>query len=1164
MESRRRALLQNQRPWGASVSSSSGSASPPVTGVTYPALDSDVLDQLVMRDSEARYWRRPTPPPTDAPFSCKDWTLKSLIARSSNFHPIPRIPYSSNVNNWTKAIAGFDNGKGIPFIVEGLHKQPKWLKTEFAPEWMVEHSGIEEISARNVHTRTDRELSLKEFLAKTRQMSPHATVGETERLYGKDMPCPDVYREFLNDANVVPRSLAPDGDNNLLQRLPKADQPETLMCYWGVGDTFTPAHKDLCASHGHNLMTYTEENGCSYWFMTATASANEVSEYFHHSLTEDLDHETHVVTIEQLAKAPFEVYIAQQTLGDLVIVPPRSAHQVVNAGGLTIKTSWSRMTVEGLTLALRFELPLYRRVCRVETYRVKSTIYHTLVDATKRAKENNIKHKGELSSNLRKLIRLYDAILEDEYAETSEDIPNLPERGFDEIGQLVCDFCGADIFQSFFECGGDDKPEARGTGFKICSGCYVEGRACKCTTMVPVQCRPFKSLTSARTLAIRALKGLNVSTSVPAPPKLSHLLPPRLRGIFQAALLLHRRRSEKVDQRRCTVQRQKELSHDVLNAIHLRCKKCHNGMCFAHLVHERSIHSIEALHAYEEDATHAVYHNAHLDSRGRYHDAVAALQRQDLEHIPDPRVQLAYLARTYTTCRPVNPNSKLWQAGFYDLNVWETDPTPTSPAMPLTPSTVFVSPHSKKRLIMDCVLVPHVPPRLPRAKPHTASAKSRAVEQTPSKPLKSTKPTPSMPAKLRKLDPKPKRRKEAISIDSDSDDEPLAKRPRTASKSASKSMLSSFSFPKTATADGGMAASLAAAYNSAGAQNAAGLDTPRERVASSSQLRPLKRKASQPALPRRQPPSPAATSTAPASTSSSSSDDIGPHTISERPYRDLSFRDKRPIASSSKLPAGEVKRPSVSTSKREMATNDDTPSGIQNQINDLKDIVATLVKNTAADTSREQLQQQLVVAREQQAETWKMMNTMVTNFPAIVQTMAQGFVPAQLPPPSGWNPMPPSRHGYAEWQLAPQYGDDGYRRASTPGYNPSSRQYPRPSFPRSRMNARHRSTGLDHRDIHYERRTWPPQAEEEHNQPEASTSGERRRNSRFSSPNPAPRGDDPAQRKEETDGGATTAVENPKTPIELPKRKKYSLALPARYPSPTQDWEDTYAREEPE
>lgn len=132
------------------------------------------------------------------------------------------------------------------------------------------------------------------------------------------------------------------------------------MCYLGIGDTFTPCHKDLCASSGQNLMCYTEDDGSSFWFMTQGSSARQVADYFH-TLDQELDHETHIVTVEQLARAPFKVYITQQKLGDMVLVPPRSVHQVVNHGGITVKTSWSRMTLRGLSTALYYELPLYRR-----------------------------------------------------------------------------------------------------------------------------------------------------------------------------------------------------------------------------------------------------------------------------------------------------------------------------------------------------------------------------------------------------------------------------------------------------------------------------------------------------------------------------------------------------------------------------------------------------------------------------------------------------------------------------------------------------------------------------------------------------------------------------------------------------------------------------------
>lgn len=136
------------------------------------------------------------------------------------------------------------------------------------------------------------------------------------------------------------------------------------MCYLGIRDTFTPAHKDLCASSGQNIMCYTEDGGSSFWFMTESKDAPDVESFFSTHIRKELDWEDHVTTVQEFAQAPFTVYITEQKLGDLVLVPPRSCHQVVNHGGLTIKTSWSRMTVDGLSVALYHELPMYRRcVC---------------------------------------------------------------------------------------------------------------------------------------------------------------------------------------------------------------------------------------------------------------------------------------------------------------------------------------------------------------------------------------------------------------------------------------------------------------------------------------------------------------------------------------------------------------------------------------------------------------------------------------------------------------------------------------------------------------------------------------------------------------------------------------------------------------------------------
>lgn len=133
------------------------------------------------------------------------------------------------------------------------------------------------------------------------------------------------------------------------------------MCYLGIGDTFTPAHKDLCASSGQNLMCYTEKDGSSFWFMTKSSAAPDVANYFQTHLRCELDEESRVVNVDELACAPFGVYIAEQKLGDMMLVPKRSCHQVINHGGITVKTSWSRMTIDGLLAAFHYELPIYRR-----------------------------------------------------------------------------------------------------------------------------------------------------------------------------------------------------------------------------------------------------------------------------------------------------------------------------------------------------------------------------------------------------------------------------------------------------------------------------------------------------------------------------------------------------------------------------------------------------------------------------------------------------------------------------------------------------------------------------------------------------------------------------------------------------------------------------------
>ncbi|KNZ78408.1 hypothetical protein J132_00771 [Termitomyces sp. J132] len=617
------------------------------------------------------------PSPLDSRISTCGWIFEDLLKKGKRFRPVPRVP----LKEATKAIIRFDKD-GVPLIIEDLHKESGWPKEDFHPDWLKDN-GYKEISVRNVYDWTDKIMIFEDFIEKSRSMPTFASPQEQERLYGKDAECPGKWAKWLCDSKVVPSPLIPDNVDDLLS----SRHVETLMCYIGVGDTFTPCHKDLCASSGQNLMCYTEMDGSSFWFMTKGADAPEASKYFH-ELKQELDHETHVISVEQLANAPFDVYVAEQRLGDLVLVPPRSCHQVVNYGGITIKTSWSRMTLRGLEIAYYHELPIYRRVCRPEIYRVKSTIFQTLI----KRRDILLSLKGQavlapktgdkkLISTTKDLLNLFDSVLLEESPTPNRRFPCLqPITSLNHspdslvmsstlIDQLTCDFCGADIFQSFFEClscvnAPNGSKIEHGDGFVICAGCYIEGRSCKCGNMDPIQCRPFQELLAVRN-KVADLLSVNKHDLIPSLKDNTSTL---ATGIFRAACKLQEiRKTRKGEERTCSTI-VAGSSHLVPCSWVLNCKKCHRSRCFKHILMSQKLHSADALLIHASDSSHEEHHRHHGSSLQNYDEGSDRFfQTQRMGSKPDFTQQRAHLAEQYHTCKPLN--SAFIQAGWYDVHV---------------------------------------------------------------------------------------------------------------------------------------------------------------------------------------------------------------------------------------------------------------------------------------------------------------------------------------------------------------------------------------------------------------------------------------------------------------------------------------------------------------
>ncbi|KAF9454665.1 hypothetical protein P691DRAFT_656001 [Macrolepiota fuliginosa MF-IS2] len=633
------------------------------------------------------------------PISARGWTFDELLGKGERFKPATRVSCTSQGLN--TRIHEYED-LGVPLVIENWHQESHWPEDIFNMDFCRQHfrDGKKKISARNVHTRLDQVMAFEDFVEKARAVPPFTEPNETERWYGKDVECPRQWEDWLRNECVLPNKLLPEGSSDILACRPRKNgrpDVETLMCYFGIADTYTPCHKDLCASSGQNLMCYTEKGGSSFWFMTKSSDCGKVTSYFH-KLKHELDHETHVLSLSELANAPFDIYIVEQKLGDLVLVPPRSCHQVINFGGMTIKMSWSRMTLNGLTVALYHELPLYRRVCRPEIYQIKSTIYHTLRHYTQNLKNTAAQEvtsiqKSVLTNTLGTILRLYDHILIEEYSPYGESLISNTDSGRrgsssrtrditpssdTESIQLAedfhaCDFCGADIFQSYFQCIGKASSRDGVEGYIVCPGCYVEGRTCACQEMAQMQRQSFDVLLAARWEALEVLKDTGHSMrpfkgfESPRDQK-SYFSRTSGSSVFHAAMLLHQIRVNQVckDIRLSRSCRMAGDSHPVPADWALNCKKCHAAKCFPHLLEGFRMHSMRALLLQEQDTSHILYHSRHIERFSEYDDSKEALlvAQEEGEVYPDFNVHMVYQSLTFQICQPVNNTHA--SLGWYD------------------------------------------------------------------------------------------------------------------------------------------------------------------------------------------------------------------------------------------------------------------------------------------------------------------------------------------------------------------------------------------------------------------------------------------------------------------------------------------------------------------
>lgn len=464
-----------------------------------------------------------------------DLDLHGLVDRTPNFKWVQRVSRAQIRNlgqqEFEKLVQIHVIVGGMPLVIDDWDAVlPKWL---FNVDWLEKTYDKKQENVRDISVAADIPMTAGHYLRSmkqlTNQWTSHTFRDERrQRLYLKDIDCPVEWRDVLqkvihpslfylnenvsvtggggrHDDDDIFRSentAAPAGD--LMSSLPEEMRAENLMCYIGHEGTYTPAHREMCASLGQNIMVEAsgdgggEKAGSSIWFMTESKDREVVREYFLSMLGHDIEIEKHFVQINAWKKAPFDVYIVEQRVGDFILIPPLAAHQVWNRGTRTMKVAWNCTTVETLDLALHEALPKARLVCRDEQYKNKAMIYftlqkyfgelHFLQDKAEMTQMSfmgighdivrNSPRAKQLAGDFKKLFGLFAEIIIDEaFGFKEKDVEFLP---FDSC--VTCSYCRSNIFNRFLTCKHCIRTLMNGDedAYDVCMECYAMGRSCAC------------------------------------------------------------------------------------------------------------------------------------------------------------------------------------------------------------------------------------------------------------------------------------------------------------------------------------------------------------------------------------------------------------------------------------------------------------------------------------------------------------------------------------------------------------------------------------------------------------------------------------------------------------------------------------------------------------
>jgi hypothetical protein len=457
--------------------------------------------------------------------SAYEWTQKCV-----KFKLVDRIEYE-NVTD--ELIDEYLYRKGEPLVLtnttqslasslfkkyqgENPSEYKKKLERLFTLDFLKYEAGDTEIIPRDNTNINDLDgWTLKDYIE---YLQTPRELREPKYLYGKDITCPDAWSSFLFNNERLYDRFRYKGNMDVSGDINPELRAISMMVYVGDKGSYTPGHQDICGSLGHNLMVYADRKGTnpiqrilnssesrqstddkklinnnkgvfqrretvpwneSYalWCVFRPCDAADVDAVWR-SYGSHLGDDNCFIPLPVIATSGVETILVEQRVGDLILLPPRAPHQVLNQNGRTAKIAWNTLTAKCIEGSYDI-LNEYRKVGKDQTYRVKSVAYYALMNRVGRVNSGN--YTKTLLEEFLPLLKIVKDVLFSEWIDSEHYDPatDKPYRLNNDIlpHSLVCDSCRCDIFNRCFHC--KECVSGDGTlGIEYCLECYAAGRGC--------------------------------------------------------------------------------------------------------------------------------------------------------------------------------------------------------------------------------------------------------------------------------------------------------------------------------------------------------------------------------------------------------------------------------------------------------------------------------------------------------------------------------------------------------------------------------------------------------------------------------------------------------------------------------------------------------------